>query len=91
MPQQTNSAAGSAASASTWAASLPGSHSSSSSQNATSSPSAARVPLLRAPANPGVRALRITRTARAGPLASSVSDSSGADWSNTTTTSIGPG
>ena len=49
---------GRAASASTWAASLPGSHSSSSSQNATSSPVAARMPVLRAPASPGVRLLR---------------------------------
>ena len=49
--------------------SLPGSHSSSSSQNATSSVSSASTPVLRAPARPGVRLLTSTRTRRVGQAA----------------------
>ena len=64
--QLANSAPGRARSASTWARSLPGRQVSSSSQNAIRSVSSARIPVLRAPASPGVRSLTVTATRSPG-------------------------
>ena len=63
--QVANSESGSASSAATWRRSLSGFHWSSSSQNATSSVSSDRMPVLRAPARPGVR--QFVSTSTGGP------------------------
>ena len=88
MPVVETADPGVASSRATCLASFSGSHSSSSSQKATSSPVAARMPLLRAPARPGVRWLRIVTRRRPG--GSSGQGRSGSLWSNTTTHSTGP-
>ncbi len=76
--QVANSASGSASSAATWRRSLSGSQRSSSSQNATSSVSSARTPVLRAPASPPARQFVSTSTGTSSVLAS---EKSGSVWS----------
>ena len=68
--------------------SLSGSHSSSSSQNATRSPEVPRIPVLRAPARPGRRSFTMPRTLR--PAGAPEGSSCGVHWSKTTTQSTGP-
>ena len=85
MAQVANSASGRARSSSTCRRTFVGAHTSSSSQNATSVVSSARIPVLRAPDSPGARVLARTWTAGVA------TDWSGSDWSWTTMVRSGPG